>query len=156
MKVPPAPGHVFIANNSACNIYCDAFLAPVAMSSSERSPSWPSGTVFSQWRFSLKDRDMPLYQHLFEKKERGMQAMNVSGKVATFKEWPWEDFQKHRDKAIPLPFVGQVGYMLMGKEAHVSTLVDTAQHFIDNALALLRTKQPGGSLTGRPGCKHSK
>ena len=104
----PTPGHVFIANNSVCDVYCDAFLIPCDIGRS-RVGRVPAGTIHTQWRQRLRKEDRPTYKDIMKTDSRADLVWNNSSNlVAFFKHWPFDKNKADPREALPMPVLGEI------------------------------------------------
>jgi len=137
------PGHVFIANASVCEIYCDSFLIPASIPR-KGSKGLPQGTIFTQYKRHLTSTAPELYEQVFKTKSMDDFGFSPShGQVTYLKHWPFDEFNRDRQRARPFPFFGDVAFFLgnLTADRHISALVKTATHFVDLALTKLRALQ---------------
>lgn len=137
-----APGHVFVCNASVCDLFCDAFLCPGAISKRKDAIS---GKIASRWWTSIMDNEK-LKPHVLP-----YAFKRTRERVITHLNWPWEEFRQKRIAPVPLFVGGEVSLEnsfafasrlpLPSSEFHIEALMDTARQFIDAALEELRQNQ---------------
>lgn len=146
------PGHVFCVNGSVCDLACDAFLCPASVPKDE-AKHFLAGRIFGHWRRKQTESYPQFMSNLLSKSSQGGRAMlkryTDYPKAATFRDWPWEAFQKGKLPAsLPFLVVGHVGYGSGSQhnnipaESHVEQLVDTLRNVLTVSLMELQSHQP--------------
>eukprot|EP00980_Cylindrotheca_fusiformis_P004725 scaffold1004_cov105-Cylindrotheca_fusiformis.AAC.8 len=133
-------GHVFVCNASVCDIQCDAFLCPGAISLEKHSVN---GSIFNQWWSQGVDGWKSYLGTSSLKTHEGFD------RVVTFFNWP-------QDAKFPLFIAGEVPLEAQmeqlktkrstasesSEELRVEFLLETVRQFLELATSLVRRRKP--------------
>lgn len=150
------PGHVFVANTSVCDLFCDAFLCPGAIG--RRNDSL-NGSIFRQWFRKTLEPNIKLKSHIWPIK---FKRYNDYDRVVTHQHWPWDEFRENAMAPVPFLVGGEVSLeksrlgrtyrrrkkKLPPEQEHIESLMETVRQFLTVALSELRSHQPR-PLAGR-------
>jgi len=102
------PGHVFVCNASVCEIQCDAFLCPAAISSKVKGKL--TGSIHHQWLKKTLEPNYILSTHIQQYPYVFTNYDDDDTKydrVVTLSDWPWKELRaaERNLTASPVPFV---------------------------------------------------
>ena len=148
----------FVVNGSVCNIQCDAFLCPAAISIRKGSLMV---SIAKQW-----EQTTLLQNEILCKKFKRPCQFEMDTKymrVVKLRDWPWKEFQQSRQNPPPFMVAGEVSIekskeyadmenkkknnnnhriILPPEEQHIEGLMETARQFLQVVLTELQKQQP--------------
>lgn len=148
-----SPGHVFICNSSVCDLQCDAFLCPAAISTKKGRLS---GSIVWQWMKGVLDTNAILLDNLQHPQFNFQTYSESQSRIVSLQDWPWGKLQTS-SSSLPFVVFGEVSlekskaFALVDKgtregdlplgASHVQFLMETARQFLDVAMAELNEHQ---------------
>ncbi|GMI40018.1 hypothetical protein TrCOL_g2028 [Triparma columacea] len=138
----PTYGHVFVANNSVCDMYCDAFLCPCEIGDRDEGRV-PAGTIHTQFRRRLRNEQKAFYDELYPTDTRKDLTFEENKTLCFFKHWPFARFHNEPLLALPMPVLGEVGFQSwkVSKQEHLELLRKTLTCYFTSTVKLFRTKR---------------